>query len=221
MSASSSLVIRESGADVPVGDAQRAEALAAELREALVDLVPHGGDVRRSRRRPSPRSSRPRARSSSAPLVTIRCRSPCGDQDAQPLADEVVGHLVQLLVAGHVERTVGADRLVDRIGEARLEEGVEVGVEQDLLALLALARPARSARRTTPSVSVPVLSEQSTFMLPKFSMDARRLTITFAGAMRLAPWARLMLMIAGSSCGVSPTASAREKRKDSRTGRWK
>ena len=58
-------------------------------------------------------------------------------------------------------------------------------------------------------------------MLPKFSIDARRLTITFACAMRLAPWARLMLMIAGSSCGVSPTASAMEKRKASSTGRWK
>ena len=58
-------------------------------------------------------------------------------------------------------------------------------------------------------------------MLPKFSIDASRLTMTLARAIRLAPWARLMLMIAGSSCGVSPTASAREKRTDSRTGRFK
>jgi hypothetical protein len=58
-------------------------------------------------------------------------------------------------------------------------------------------------------------------MLPKFSIDDRRLTITLPAAMRLAPWARLMLMIAGSSCGVSPTATAREKMNASRTGRWK
>ncbi|OPZ76354.1 MAG: hypothetical protein BWY79_01661 [Actinobacteria bacterium ADurb.Bin444] len=56
-------------------------------------------------------------------------------------------------------------------------------------------------------------------MLPKFSIAARRLTITFSWAMRLAPCAKLMLMMAGSSCGVSPTARAMEKRNESRTGR--
>ena len=45
-------------------------------------------------------------------------------------------------------------------------------------------------------------------MLPKFSIAASRFTITFLSAIRRAPWERLMLMIAGSSCGVSPTASA-------------
>ena len=48
-------------------------------------------------------------------------------------------------------------------------------------------------------------------MLPKFSIEASRLTITFPCAIRLAPWARLILMIAGNSCGVSPTASAKRK----------
>ncbi len=58
-------------------------------------------------------------------------------------------------------------------------------------------------------------------MLPRFSIAASRLTITFCRAIRFAPWARLMLMIAGSNCGVSPTANASEKSSDSRTGRWK
>ena len=57
------------------------------------------------------------------------------------------------------------------------------------------------------------------FMLPKFSIEERRLIITFFSAMRLAPCERLMLMIAGNSCGVRPTASASENRKESRTGR--
>ena len=72
---------------------------------------------------------------------------------------------------------------------------------------------------TIPSVSVPVLSAQSTFMLPKFSIEARRFTITFRDAIRFAPWARLMAMIAGSSWGVSQTARATANRNDSNTGR--
>ena len=64
----------------------------------------------------------------------------------------------------------------------------------------------------------PVLSEHSTFMLPKFSIAASRLTITLSSAMRRAPCARFTLMIAGSSCGVSPTASASANRNESRTG---
>ncbi|VVB89993.1 Uncharacterised protein [uncultured archaeon] len=56
-------------------------------------------------------------------------------------------------------------------------------------------------------------------MLPKFSIQARRLTITFCDAMRFAPCERFTLIIAGRSCGVRPTASAREKRSDSSTGR--
>jgi len=58
-------------------------------------------------------------------------------------------------------------------------------------------------------------------MLPKFSIDDSRRTITLPAAIRFAPWARLMLMMAGSSCGVRPTATASEKMKASSTGRWK
>jgi hypothetical protein len=79
--------------------------------------------------------------------------------------------------------------------------------------------PAAECTLTVPSVIVPVLSEQSTFMLPKFSMADSCFTMTFLAAMRFAPWARLILMIAGSNCGVRPTASASEKMNDSRTGR--
>ncbi len=81
--------------------------------------------------------------------------------------------------------------------------------------------PTAEWTRTMPSVMVPVLSEQSTFMLPKFSMADSCLTMTFRAAMRLAPCARLMLMIAGNSWGVRPTASASEKMNDSRMGRFR
>src|SRR5262249_9764582 len=69
------------------------------------------------------------------------------------------------------------------------------------------------------SVSVPVLSVQSTSMLPRSWIEARRLTITFFAAMRSAPRARQTETIIGSSSGVRPTASARANRNDSRRGR--
>ncbi len=56
-------------------------------------------------------------------------------------------------------------------------------------------------------------------MLPKFSMAASRLTMTFLRAMRTAPLARVTETIMGSNSGVSPTASATENRKDSRGSR--
>ena len=66
---------------------------------------------------------------------------------------------------------------------------------------------------------MPVLSVHSTSMLPKFSMDASRRTMTPARAMACEPLARLVLMMAGSSCGVRPTASATENSKESSGGR--
>ena len=83
-------------------------------------------------------------------------------------------------------------------------------MQKNLVAGIAL-HIQRGLQVDDPLVRVPVLSEQITFMLPKFSIEARRLTITLAFAIRLAPWARLMLMIAGNNCGVSPTASATKK----------
>lgn len=86
----------------------------------------------------------------------------------------------------------------------------------------ALAEPSASiaaCTRTFPTVSVPVLSAQRTSMLPKSSMAASRFTTTRRSAMREAPRARFTLITAGRSCGVSPTASARAKRKESTTGR--
>ena len=90
-------------------------------------------------------------------------------------------------------------------------------MEQHAFALAALRVDAESSC-TRPSVSVPVLSEQSTSMLPKFSMAVSRFTITLRAAMSLAPLARFTLMIAGSSCGVSPTARASANRNESSTG---
>ena len=64
---------------------------------------------------------------------------------------------------------------------------------------------------TFPSVIVPVLSEQRIFMLPKFSMDDNRFTITFFFAIARAPVDRLTVMIAGSSCGVRPNGKSKRK----------
>ncbi len=56
-------------------------------------------------------------------------------------------------------------------------------------------------------------------MLPKFSMAASCLTITFLRAMRTAPRESVTDTTMGSSSGVSPTASATENRNDSRMSR--
>ena len=102
MSASCSFVEHGLGAQVAIGDAQRPEALGAELLESLFDLRHAPGQVHRSAARPLRRSCRPPARSASAPLVTIRrCPSPL-DQNAQSLADEVVRHFVELPLAAEV-----------------------------------------------------------------------------------------------------------------------
>ena len=91
---------------------------------------------------------------------------------------------------------ISSDCLINGVDEATLIEGVY----EDSEATFSLCSPSTSraeCKRTTPSVSVPVLSEQRTFMLPKFSIEASLLTITFSLAMSLAPWARLILIIAG------------------------
>ena len=72
---------------------------------------------------------------------------------------------------------------------------------------------------TTPAVSVPVLSVHSTSMLPRFSIEFSRRTITPSFAMRLAPCDRVMLTMAGSSSGVRPTASARANSSEAMAGR--
>ena len=70
-----------------------------------------------------------------------------------------------------------------------------------------------------PAVSVPVLSVHRMFMLPRFSMASRRRTMTPSLAMARAPAARVTLMMAGSSSGDRPTASATANSADSTSGR--
>ena len=70
-----------------------------------------------------------------------------------------------------------------------------------------------------PSVSVPVLSVKSTWMLPRSSIVTSRLTSTFRRASSRDPAARLTLTMAGSSWGVMPIAIASENSSASMSGR--
>ena len=70
------------------------------------------------------------------------------------------------------------------------------------------------------SVSVPVLSVQSTSMAPRSWMAARRFTITRRAASLLAPLAKVTVTTIGKSSGVRPTARASANSSDSRKGRW-
>ena len=86
----------------------------------------------------------------------------------------------------------------------------------------ALSAPSASTAACSaivPRVSVPVLSVHSTSMPPRSSIASSRRTITPSPASRPAPRASDTLMIAGSSSGDSPTASATANSIDSITGR--
>ena len=63
------------------------------------------------------------------------------------------------------------------------------------------------SRRTTPSVSVPVLSVHSTSMPPRSSMAVRRRTNTPCSAIASALRERLMLKIAGNNSGLEPATA--------------
>ena len=51
-----------------------------------------------------------------------------GHQNAQPFANKVVGHFVQFAAVRHVAGVTGTDRFIDRVGEARLEGRIQIGV---------------------------------------------------------------------------------------------
>ena len=71
-----------------------------------------------------------------------------------------------------------------------------------------------------PTVMVPVLSVHRAVMAPKSSIALSRWTMTLCFAITCAPWARLIPTIAGSSCGVNPTASDSENSAESTIGRF-
>src|SRR3989442_7374129 len=96
------------------------------------------------------------------------------NQNAQSLAKKIIRDLVRLSVPGQVKLAMGANGFVDRVRKACLVKSIEISVKKDFLARSAFTSRA-DCKRTLPSVSVPVLSEQITFMLPKFSIEASRL----------------------------------------------
>ena len=70
-----------------------------------------------------------------------------------------------------------------------------------------------------PTVSVPVLSVHRMLIEPRFSITCRRLTMTFRLAISRAPDDSPIVTMAGSICGVSPTARASENSSASSSGR--
>jgi len=68
---------------------------------------------------------------------------------AQPLADEVVRDFIHLGVAARAGHGSLPEGLVDRVREARLEGGVELRVEEDFVAGVAIGVE-RRVQPTTP-----------------------------------------------------------------------
>ena len=124
-----SLARKRRGAHVLDGNAQRAKSLPAEIFEALLDLIAHERDV--------DDASGVRARlGAGAEHVPERALghqqmgAVVSDENAQPLAQKVIGNLVGLRIAREIEFTVSANGYVDGVGEPRLVKGVEVRVQQ-------------------------------------------------------------------------------------------
>ncbi len=110
-------------------EAEDPEALSGEGLKLLLDAVVH------------------RTQRDGVPVLNFRVRAdrqrlfdrPFGDQqrprgsrskDGQPLADEVVGHFVQLAIAGQVPGAVRPQRFVERIDETGLIGRIERGMKE-------------------------------------------------------------------------------------------
>ena len=205
------------------GDASRVATASTRMPSrlhalvALLELAP-AGPRRAARRRPTACTT-----SSTwwnAPLVMSRHAVGLADDDGDALADEVERDLGRACAT--LERSgVRASRIASSSGLARPVSSA--ALQRAELEHLARRRAGRvvdaPSSWTTPSVSVPVLSVQSTSMLPRFSIALRRRTSTPWRAIICAPRARLTLRIAGSSSGLRPTASATEKSSVSMGGR--
>ncbi len=59
-------------------------------------------------------------------------------QDTQTLADEIIGDFIRLFVSRDIRLLMGPDRLVDGIGKALFKEGIQIGVQEDPVAGLAV-----------------------------------------------------------------------------------
>ena len=102
---------------IPIGYGQRAKTLGAQRGKSLPDLFSHRAEIDDR----SPAALQPGADCQHVlqsafghhqmPTLGV-------DENTQTLAQEVVGHLVQLPVASQVELAVGANGLVDGVDEA-------------------------------------------------------------------------------------------------------
>jgi len=123
-------------------DTQRAKALAGEFLESAVDAAPHPGCLEGDgslRRLDMGADAEDRGQGA---FGHHQARITVLDEDAQALADEVVGDLAELPIprdgGGDLGGRLGADGLVDGVLESGLQEGVQVGVGQHPLAVVPL-----------------------------------------------------------------------------------
>ena len=56
------------------------------------------------------------------------------NQDAQSLAQKIIGDLVRLPVAGQVKLAMGADGFIDGVRKAGLVKRIEISVKKDFIA---------------------------------------------------------------------------------------
>src|SRR6266568_9108556 len=142
------------------------------------------------------------------------------NQDTQALAQKIIGDLVHLPVAGQVKLAMGADSCINRVRKAGLVKRIEIRVEQDLLAWSACHIQGRLDVHAPFGQGAGFIGADHVHAAEVFNRGE-----PFDNHLRLRhPFGAMSQVdadIAGNNCGVSPTASAKEKRKASRTGRAK
>ncbi len=204
--------------DVPHGHAQSAQALLAKFDEEPFNPRSERGQLddfarRRFDRRADLQHVGQRA------LGHEQVSTLSIDQDAEALADEVVRLLVELPIGRRRRTRLGADRRVDRVGVSRLERGVEIREEPDPIARPSLGIDHRPKPDFTLSQRTGLVRAEHIHAAQVLDGGQPAHDHCARGPSAARPCARFTLMIAGSSCGVSPTAIANAKRNDSRTGR--
>ena len=143
------------------------------------------------------------------------------NEDAQSLAQEIIGDLGDLAVAGQIECAMGTNGFIDRIGIAGLVEGVEVRLQKHLVAGIAFHVQRGLQAHDAFGQGAGLVGADHVYAAEV--LDGSQPFHDHLGLRHPLGTSsdRLMLMIAGNNCGVSPTASANEKSTDSRTGRWR
>ncbi len=115
----------------------------------------------------------------SAPFVYHQMGIILNDSYTQPFSKKIIGNFVLLPISDRVDLFVLQNCFIYWIRKTCLVKSIKISKKENLVAVPPHSHRGLIPPLLIPSVRVPVLSEQMIFMLPKFSIEASRFTITF------------------------------------------